>query len=317
MKELLEFIARNLVDAPDAVRVTEEHESGTVVLRLEVDPDDVGKVIGRGEDRPRDPRGDARRRREGRNHGQRRDRRVSEAPTGSPSGGSRARTASMVRCWCFHSRNLRAVRSRFDAPARPRRRSPCHGRRAARPSRTPPAPSRGGGGSNGRRGHRGEYLFVEAADSPRLPEGEFWPHELTGMTVVTAGGIASGTCGEVLRTTANDIWTVTEAGGETLVPALKDVVLDVDRETRMIAVADVPGITVPDRAGMRPTGAGREDRHPHHLPAVVRSPLSQSLLGKADRRRVAGRPRARHPRPRARPPPDDGRLPGSAEGRAW
>jgi predicted RNA-binding protein YlqC (UPF0109 family) len=48
VKDLLEFIARNLVDAPDAVRVTEEHQNGTVVLRLEVDPGDVGKVIGRG-----------------------------------------------------------------------------------------------------------------------------------------------------------------------------------------------------------------------------------------------------------------------------
>ena len=48
MKEILEFIARNLVDAPDAVRVTEEREHGVLVLRLEVDPDDVGKVIGRG-----------------------------------------------------------------------------------------------------------------------------------------------------------------------------------------------------------------------------------------------------------------------------
>ena len=48
MKELLEFIARNLVDEPDAVRVTEEQEGGTTFLRLEVDPDDVGKVIGRG-----------------------------------------------------------------------------------------------------------------------------------------------------------------------------------------------------------------------------------------------------------------------------
>lgn len=48
MKEILEFIARNLVDAPDAVRVTEERENGVLVLRLEVDPDDVGKVIGRG-----------------------------------------------------------------------------------------------------------------------------------------------------------------------------------------------------------------------------------------------------------------------------
>ena len=48
MKEILEFIARNLVDAPDAVRVTEDRENGVLVLRLEVDPDDVGKVIGRG-----------------------------------------------------------------------------------------------------------------------------------------------------------------------------------------------------------------------------------------------------------------------------
>jgi predicted RNA-binding protein YlqC (UPF0109 family) len=48
VKELLEFIARNLVDEPDAVRVSEEREAGTVYLRLEVDPEDVGKVIGRG-----------------------------------------------------------------------------------------------------------------------------------------------------------------------------------------------------------------------------------------------------------------------------
>jgi uncharacterized protein len=48
VKELLEFIARNLVDDPDGVRVTEAHEDGTVLLRLEVDPDDVGQVIGRG-----------------------------------------------------------------------------------------------------------------------------------------------------------------------------------------------------------------------------------------------------------------------------
>ena len=48
MKELLEFIARNLVDDPDAVRETQEDEDEVTVLRLEVGPDDVGKVIGRG-----------------------------------------------------------------------------------------------------------------------------------------------------------------------------------------------------------------------------------------------------------------------------
>jgi uncharacterized protein len=46
--ELLAYLARGLVDDPEAVRVeTEEHE-GSLVLRLHVADDDVGKVIGRG-----------------------------------------------------------------------------------------------------------------------------------------------------------------------------------------------------------------------------------------------------------------------------
>ena len=48
MKEVLEYIARNLVDEPDAVQVVEEHGEGTVILKLSVAPDDMGKVIGRG-----------------------------------------------------------------------------------------------------------------------------------------------------------------------------------------------------------------------------------------------------------------------------
>jgi uncharacterized protein len=45
--ELLEYLARQLVDEPDAVRVEQAEEDGAVVLRLHVAPDDVGKVIGR------------------------------------------------------------------------------------------------------------------------------------------------------------------------------------------------------------------------------------------------------------------------------
>jgi uncharacterized protein len=45
--ELLEYLARQLVDEPDAVRVETAEEDGAVVLRLHVAPDDVGKVIGR------------------------------------------------------------------------------------------------------------------------------------------------------------------------------------------------------------------------------------------------------------------------------
>jgi predicted RNA-binding protein YlqC (UPF0109 family) len=45
--ELVEYLARRLVDEPDAVRVDEVEQDGDTVLRLHVAKDDVGKVIGR------------------------------------------------------------------------------------------------------------------------------------------------------------------------------------------------------------------------------------------------------------------------------
>ncbi|HEX3975147.1 MAG TPA: KH domain-containing protein [Solirubrobacteraceae bacterium] len=49
MKDLLEYLAKGLVEHPDAVRVTQiEEGDGTVVLELSVDQDDYGSVIGRG-----------------------------------------------------------------------------------------------------------------------------------------------------------------------------------------------------------------------------------------------------------------------------
>ena len=47
MKELVEFIAKEIASYPEEVRVTEEEEDGRIILRLEVAPDDKGKVIGR------------------------------------------------------------------------------------------------------------------------------------------------------------------------------------------------------------------------------------------------------------------------------
>jgi predicted RNA-binding protein YlqC (UPF0109 family) len=45
--ELVEFLARRLVDDPDAVRVEEVERDGDTVIELYVAKDDVGKVIGR------------------------------------------------------------------------------------------------------------------------------------------------------------------------------------------------------------------------------------------------------------------------------
>ena len=47
MKELVETIAKALVDNPDKVQATETEKDKTIVVNLKVDPADMGKVIGR------------------------------------------------------------------------------------------------------------------------------------------------------------------------------------------------------------------------------------------------------------------------------
>ena len=47
-KELVEYVARSLVDNPDDVKVTEQEERGRIIIHLEVAESDYGKVIGKG-----------------------------------------------------------------------------------------------------------------------------------------------------------------------------------------------------------------------------------------------------------------------------
>jgi predicted RNA-binding protein YlqC (UPF0109 family) len=46
-RELIEYVARSLVDHPEELIVTEVEEDGVVVYQLHVAPRDIGKVIGR------------------------------------------------------------------------------------------------------------------------------------------------------------------------------------------------------------------------------------------------------------------------------
>ena len=47
MDKLVEYIAKSLVDHPEAVHVTKREEDDSVVIELSVDPEDTGKVIGK------------------------------------------------------------------------------------------------------------------------------------------------------------------------------------------------------------------------------------------------------------------------------
>jgi predicted RNA-binding protein YlqC (UPF0109 family) len=47
MKDLLEYIVKAIVAEPDAVKITEENSDEGLLFKLEVAPDDKGRVIGR------------------------------------------------------------------------------------------------------------------------------------------------------------------------------------------------------------------------------------------------------------------------------
>jgi uncharacterized protein len=47
MKELIEYIAKAIVDKPEEVKVTEVPSENGVILKLQVAPEDTGKVIGK------------------------------------------------------------------------------------------------------------------------------------------------------------------------------------------------------------------------------------------------------------------------------
>jgi 16S rRNA processing protein RimM len=90
------------------------------------------------------------------------------------------------------------------------------------------------------------YLFVPGAEVPPAPEGAFWPHQLEGCEVVTDDGRSLGVLTEVVLGVANDIWVARDGDREVLIPALKDVVVEVDVDARRVVVHPIPGLLDPD-----------------------------------------------------------------------
>jgi 16S rRNA processing protein RimM len=84
---------------------------------------------------------------------------------------------------------------------------------------------------------RNTYVYVRADALPTLPEGEYYHHQLVGLRVKTEDGQVLGVLEEIIETGANDVYVVRNEGGqETLVPAIKDVVLDVNIEAGEMTV---------------------------------------------------------------------------------
>ncbi|MCL2254234.1 MAG: ribosome maturation factor RimM [Lachnospiraceae bacterium] len=90
---------------------------------------------------------------------------------------------------------------------------------------------------------KGKELWIERKDAVKLRKDEYFVADLIDIKVINEDGQVLGTVKEVIHTGANDVYAVvTEAKKEILLPAIKECILDVDIENRVMKVHIMDGL---------------------------------------------------------------------------
>lgn len=80
-------------------------------------------------------------------------------------------------------------------------------------------------------------VFISTENLIKLPEGEYYHHQLLGMQVFDENGVDLGKLSEILETGANDVYVIKSAdGNEELIPATKENLLHVDLQEKKMVV---------------------------------------------------------------------------------
>jgi 16S rRNA processing protein RimM len=88
-----------------------------------------------------------------------------------------------------------------------------------------------------------QLIHVRREDRPLLEEGEYYHHQLLGLSVIDEENKLLGIIADILSTGANDVYIVhSDNGSEILLPAIDAVVLNIDLDTRKVYVRLIPGL---------------------------------------------------------------------------
>ena len=90
---------------------------------------------------------------------------------------------------------------------------------------------------------KGSLLQIEAEEARSLPAGEYYFFQLKGMDVVEEDGTPLGTLVELIESGANDVYRIDCGNGDfLLIPALKQIVKNIDLAQKKMTVALLPGL---------------------------------------------------------------------------
>lgn len=88
----------------------------------------------------------------------------------------------------------------------------------------------------------GRELYATREQMPELAEGEYYWCDLLGLKVMTDGGELLGLVADIIATGSNDVYVVKDDGREYLIPALEDVVLDINLDDGIMTVSPPEGL---------------------------------------------------------------------------
>lgn len=88
----------------------------------------------------------------------------------------------------------------------------------------------------------GSEVSVLKSQMPELADDEFYWHEMMGLTVITDQGRKLGSVTSLIATGANDVLVVTGAGGEYLIPVIKEIIVRQDNEAGLLVISPMPGL---------------------------------------------------------------------------
>jgi 16S rRNA processing protein RimM len=89
---------------------------------------------------------------------------------------------------------------------------------------------------------RGQWVQIPIEEAVPLEEDEYYEHQIVGLAVWTAGGEYLGTVDEVISTGSNDVYVVGGEGREVLIPAIEDVVLEINLAQGRLVVELMEGL---------------------------------------------------------------------------
>lgn len=88
----------------------------------------------------------------------------------------------------------------------------------------------------------GGVLKVSKGELVELPVDTYYIFEIIGMEVVTDQGMLLGTLKDVLQTGSNDVYVVAGESKDYLIPAIKDIVKQIDKDNRKIHIKPLEGL---------------------------------------------------------------------------